>query len=247
VLVHGGWLGGWVWKHVTPSLRAAGHEVFAPTLTGLGERSHVATPEVGLDTHIRDIVNLLEYEDLHDVVLIGHSYGGMVITGVADRAAHRLAQLVYVDAFAPDNGQALYDLLPAPAEARRYYQALARSEGDGWRLPLEAQWRTGPADLLPWLNARWTDHPLKCFEEALSLNQPPGAGLPRTFIRCTKNESTGVLFARLAADPSWQVRELATEHAAMVTAPDALSSLLVDIARPARALHASADPRLSIR
>jgi pimeloyl-ACP methyl ester carboxylesterase len=230
VLVHGGWLGGWVWKHVTPALCAAGHDVFTPTLTGLGERVHIATPDVGLETHIHDIVNLLQYEDLHRVVLVGHSYGGMVITGVADRAAERLAQLVYLDAFVPENGQALYDLLPAPTEARRYYQALATSQGEGWRIPLEAQWRTGPAGLLPWLNARWTDHPLKCFDEAVRLQQPAGAGLPRTYIRCTRNDITGALFAKFAADPSWQVRELAAEHAAMVTDPQALAALLLDIA-----------------
>src|SRR5215211_1043953 len=112
VLVAGAWHGGWCWRKVTPLLRAAGHEVFAPTLTGLGERSHLAHPDVGLTTHIQDIVNLLEYEDLNDVVLVGHSYSGMVITGVAEQVPGRLAHLVYLDAFVPENGQALVDLLP---------------------------------------------------------------------------------------------------------------------------------------
>jgi pimeloyl-ACP methyl ester carboxylesterase len=109
VLVHGAWHGGWCWKKVTPLLRAAGHEVFAPTLTGLGERSHLLTRDVGLDTHITDIEQVLEYEDLRNVVLVGHSYAGMVITGVGDRAADRIGQLVYVDAFLPEHGKALTD------------------------------------------------------------------------------------------------------------------------------------------
>src|SRR5579862_6453256 len=97
VLVHGAWHGGWCWRKLTPLLRAAGHEVFAPTLTGLGERAHLATPEVGLSFHVQDVVNVLVYEDLHEVVLVGHSYGGMVITGVTGQAPERLAQLVYLD------------------------------------------------------------------------------------------------------------------------------------------------------
>lgn len=104
VLVHGAWLGGWAWKHVTPRLRMAGHEVFAPTLTGLGERVHLAHPGVGLETHIQDVVNVLVFEDLQQVTLVGHSYGGIVITSVADRTPERLAQLVYLDAFVPEDG-----------------------------------------------------------------------------------------------------------------------------------------------
>src|SRR5713101_4428932 len=107
VLVQGGWVGGWYWKRVTPLLSAAGHEVFAPTLTGLGERAHLAAPDIGLETHIQDVLGVLTYEDLSNVVLVGHSYGGMVITGVAERAPERLAHLVYFDAFVPTDGQAL--------------------------------------------------------------------------------------------------------------------------------------------
>lgn len=229
VLVHGGWFGGWVWKYVTPHLRDAGHEVFTPTLTGLGERVHLATPDVGLGTHIQDIINVLEYEDLQQVVLVGHSYGGMVITGVADRAASRIEQLIYIDAFVPEDGQSLHDLTPAPAETRRYYQELAASQGDGWRIPLEPEWRTGPLDLLPWLNERWTDHPLKCFEEPLTLHCPEQAPPPRTYIRCTENHATGMLFEKFATAPDWRVRELAAEHAAMVSAPQKLARLLLEL------------------
>src|SRR5712692_8234402 len=110
VLVHGAWLGGWCWQRVSPLLREAGSEVFAPTLTGLGERAHLLSLEIDLETHVRDVCGVLECENLKDVVLVGHSYGGMVITGVAERSAKRLSQLVYLDAFVPTDGQSLLDL-----------------------------------------------------------------------------------------------------------------------------------------
>lgn len=232
VLVHGAWLGGWVWRDVAAALRAAGHTVLTPTLTGLGERAHLGGPQVGLQTHIADVVNVLEYEDLAGVTLVGHSYGGMVVTGVADHAAHRLSQLIYLDAFVPEHGQSLHDLVPP--QGGQHNRDLAAREGDGWRIPLERQWRTGPAERLPWLEPRWTDQPLRCFEERLPLARPSGAGLPRTYIRCTQNLVTGMLFARFAADPAWRVCELPAEHAAMVSAPDALAALLDSLAEPSR-------------
>src|SRR5690349_6349785 len=113
VLVHGAWHGGWCWRKLSPLLAAQGHEVFAPTLTGLGERSHLAGPEVGLAVHVQDVASLLEFEDLREVILVGHSYGGMVLAGVAGRAAERLSQLVYLDAYVPRHGQSMVDLVPA--------------------------------------------------------------------------------------------------------------------------------------
>jgi len=110
VLVHGAWHGGWCWKKVAPALRAAGHVVYTPTLTGLGERAHLANPAIDLATHVADVVNLLEAEELDKVVLVGHSYGGMVVTGVADRAADRIGRLVYLDAANPKDGQSLVDV-----------------------------------------------------------------------------------------------------------------------------------------
>ena len=133
VLVHGAYHGGWCWKHVANSLRNAGHEVYTPTLTGLGERAHLINPEIGLDTHVQDILGLLEYEDLHDAVLVGHSYGGMVITGVAEKCPERLAQLVFLDAFIPANGQSLIELFPPEMAGR--LRAQTRLDGDGYRLP----------------------------------------------------------------------------------------------------------------
>ena len=124
VLVHGAWHGGWCWKKVAPLLRHAGHEVFIPTLTGLGERAHLLTPEVDLTTHVQDIVGVLTYEDLQEVILVGHSYGGMVISGVAQQAALRLSHLVYLDAFVPENGRCLLDYA-VPERAARM-----RAEGE---------------------------------------------------------------------------------------------------------------------
>src|SRR3954447_11262141 len=132
VVAHGAWSAGWAWKKMRPLLRASGHELFTPTYTGLGERSHLATPDVGLSTHIQDIVNVIEFEDVRDVVLCGHSYGGMVATGVADRLSERIAQVIYLDAFVPRDGQCLADLVPQRDQDERREQTVA---GDGGGLP----------------------------------------------------------------------------------------------------------------
>jgi pimeloyl-ACP methyl ester carboxylesterase len=133
VLVHGAMHGGWCWPLVAPRLPAAGHEVFNPTLTGIGERVRLAHPGIDLDTHIRDLLGIFAYEDLHDVVLVGHSYGTVVITGVADRAPERIAHLIYLDGVMAGDGQAALDFFPPAGRVSR--QALVEAEGDGWLLP----------------------------------------------------------------------------------------------------------------
>ena len=229
VLVHGGWHGGWCWDRVAPLLRDAGHEIHAPTLTGLGERTHLLDPRIGLETHVRDVVGILESENLREVVLVGHSYGGMVISGVADLAIARLARLVYLDAFVPGEGQALFDLLPP--ERRDLYRQGAREWGEGWRVPPPPPHALGVTDEAEagWLAAKLTPQPLRTFEQPVRLTNP--AVLPRTYIHCT----TGPLvpsFAPFAAhartEPGWCYRELATGHDAMFTAPDELSGLLLE-------------------
>ena len=175
VLVHGGWAGGWQWREVASLLRAAGHEVFTPTLTGLGERVHLASPDVGLDTHIQDILMVLEYEELRDVILVGYSYSGMVITGVAERAPERLAHLVYLDAYVPRDGESLLDMLGPDAAA--FIEQAAQAYGDGWRIPHD------PPDA-----PRRTPHPLKTGQQPVSLTNPAAAALPRTFIYCTQDK-----------------------------------------------------------
>ena len=133
VVAHGAWSSAWAWRKMRPLLRAAGHEIWTPSYTGLGERAHLANPAIDLDTHIKDVVGVLEMEGLNDVVLVGHSYGGMVATGVADRARARIAQLVYLDAFVPRDGQSVLDL--QPPEAAQRTRDLVQTKGDGWRIP----------------------------------------------------------------------------------------------------------------
>src|SRR5437763_2529118 len=132
LVCHGAWSAGWAWKKMHPLMQAAGHRLLTPTYTGLGERAHLAHPGIDLDAHIEDMLNVIKYEDLRDIVLIGHSYGGMVATGVADRARDRIAQLVYLDAFVPRDGEALFDIVPPEARQRMLDNAKA---GDGWRVP----------------------------------------------------------------------------------------------------------------
>jgi pimeloyl-ACP methyl ester carboxylesterase len=220
VLVHGAWHGGWCWKKVTPLLRAAGHEVYTPTLTGLGERVHLASPETDLTTHIQDVVNVLEYEDLHRVVLVGHSYGGIVIAGVADRIPSRVAHLVYLDALVPRDGEGDFDLLP---DLRAAIEEDCRINGDGWRVPPPADdmvlpW-AGSADL-PWLTSHLTSQPLKTLQEPVHLTSPSLAGIPATYIQCTDPAVPALAesVAR-ASENGWTYQKLATGHDAMVTMP----------------------------
>src|SRR6516164_2193583 len=131
LVCHGAWGGGWSWEKMHPLMQAAGFRLVTPTYTGLGERAHLANPAIDLETHIEDILNVIKYEDLGDVALLGHSYGGMVATAVADRARERVAQLIYLDAFVPRDGQALIDFLP-PQQRQRLLDSV--NAGDGWRV-----------------------------------------------------------------------------------------------------------------
>jgi pimeloyl-ACP methyl ester carboxylesterase len=207
-----------------------GHEVYTPTLTGLGERVHLASPEIDLTTHIQDVVNVLEYEDLQEVVLVGHSYGGMVIAGVADRTAPRIAHLVYLDAFVPRDGEGVFDHFGDRGAAS---QEGARARGDGWRLPPPAEealiTMAGTADL-PWLTRHLTSQPLKTFQEPIHFATPTLSGIPATYIRCTDHPlpifGESVLRAKSAG---WPFRELATGHDAMVTMPRELADLFLAV------------------
>lgn len=226
VLVHGAWGGGWSWRPtVGKLLRDAGHEVFTPTLTGLGERTHLANPEVNLDTHIQDIVNVIEFENLRDVVLMGHSYGGMVITGVADRIPERLSALVYVDAFVPQEGQSLADLVGTTAEQM---EARARAEGDGWRLPPGPGTPGASPEHVAWTIPRRAAQPVKTFTQPVHLTGG-GAELPRTYVYCT--DPPGDAFTRIAtrlrADPAWNVVEFPTSHNVHYTMARELADLLL--------------------
>jgi pimeloyl-ACP methyl ester carboxylesterase len=234
VLVHGAWHGGWCWRRVAPLLRAAGRDVQTPTLTGLGERAHLLSRAVDLETHVQDVVNVLRYEELREVVLVGHSYGGMVIAGVAERAAERLARLIYLDAFVPLDGRCLLDFFPE--RAREETLARARSEGDGWRLPPRYEEQpfgvTDPADAA-WVRSKLTAHPVATWTQPLRLASPTAAALPRTFVACTETSWFGQYADRARSEPGWGYRELPTGHDAMITTPRGLADLLREIAEEA--------------
>src|SRR4029453_13164243 len=185
VLVHGAWHGGWCWKRVAALLRQAGHEVFAPTLTGLGERAHLMSAAIDLHTHIQDILNVLQWEELSDVVLCGHSYGGMVISGVADRVPERIPSLVYVDAFVPRDGQSLVDQM-SPEGTNRMREG-ARTAGDGWRIPpiSAARFNDAPENQ-EWVDRQSVPHPLRTFEEKIRLTGAIDRITKRRFILPTK-------------------------------------------------------------
>ncbi len=229
VLVHGVWHGGWCWKKVMPRLRSAGHEVYAPTLTGLGERVHLLSPAVGLETHIQDVLGVLHYEDLRQVVLVGHSYGGMVITGVADRAAERVAQLVFLDAFVPEDGQSVLALMPP--DIATTVREVATARGDGWRvppLPPEALGITDAGDR-QWVGPKLGDQPRLSYEQPLRCTAAAGPAVPRTYIHCTGFAHTpyGPTAERIRTNPGWRYLELDTGHDAMITAPQQLADLLL--------------------
>jgi pimeloyl-ACP methyl ester carboxylesterase len=231
VVCHGAWSAGWAWKKVRPLLRAAGHDVYTPTYTGLGERAHLTSRAIDLDAHIADVLAVLDCEDLRDIVLIGHSYGGMVATGVADRAAERIAKLVYLDAFVPENGQCLFDLLPPGAGAKRLEEA--RSNGDGWLLSPNPSPPDTSAEDLAWITPRRRWQPAGTFTQPLAL-AGAAARLPRTYIYCTRitpEDTFGQFARRFRADEAWQFLEIDASHSPNVTAPEALAQLIDRIAR----------------
>jgi pimeloyl-ACP methyl ester carboxylesterase len=205
-------------------LRAAGHHLITPTYTGLGERVHLANPAIDLDTHIQDIVNVLEYEDLRDIVLIGHSYGGMVATGVADRAGERIRQLIYLDAFVPENGKSLFDYQPPDVLA--HMRNLIVTEGRGWQLPpIGIPPDTSPEDVA-WITPRRKSQPAKTFETPIQLTNPPVRD--RTYIYCKRCRPDDVFrqFLERAKREGWRNFEIDASHNPHITVPQELAALL---------------------
>jgi pimeloyl-ACP methyl ester carboxylesterase len=229
VLVHGAWHGGWCWRFVALILRPAGHAVFTPTLTGLGERAHLARPGIDLELHVQDVIAVLETEDLRDVVLLGHSYGGMVVTGAADRASERIRRLVYLDAFVPENGKCLLDYA-LPERAAKF-----REEGE--RLgsvtpPAVSLWGLVRPEQVAFVAPRENRHPYRCFTQPLRLVNPSAAALPRTFIYCS-SPATGSFdqfAAKYRGDPAWRFRELKTGHDCMILVPEEVAAVLLQSA-----------------
>jgi pimeloyl-ACP methyl ester carboxylesterase len=238
VLVTGSHCGAWAWKKVIPLLRAPGHDVYATTATGLGDRVHLASPLVHLDTHIRDVVNVLEFEELTEVTLVGWNYGGMIITGVAERVPERLAQLVYLDALVPADGENFHDTVGVSEEDRAGDRAPAQPAGPPGFLPLPsgefADWIRSiipdPADQA-WFFSKLTPHPLATYTQPIPLRNPAAAAVPRAFILCTEGKDATEPYVRTAAQvrsaPGWRYRELADTHAAPVNVPQATVHVLL--------------------
>jgi pimeloyl-ACP methyl ester carboxylesterase len=215
VLVHGAWHGGWCWQRVADRLTAQGHRVFAPTLTGVCERSHLNSPSVNLSTHISDVVNEIQWKGLENVVLVGHSYGGMVITGVAERLASKIASIVYLDAFVPADGQSLADLggkvdagdFTAPIPAARF----AVNEADR-----------------AWVDSKMTPQSTACFTEKLEVTGAYQKISRKTYIRAKKFPGFAATLEKIRSDASWKTYVVDCGHDVMIDKPDELTNILLE-------------------
>jgi pimeloyl-ACP methyl ester carboxylesterase len=230
VLLHGSWHGGWCWARVAEPLRAQGHRVYTPTLTGLGERSHLLSEDVTLDTWITDLVNVLEWEDLTDAILVGHSFGGVVITGAVDRAPQRIGHLMYLDSLILRDGESAFSTFPPDVTAARRKLAEASPGGLSVAVPHPSVFGvTDPSDVA-WVQAKCTPHPVATYEDKMSLKNPVGNGKPATYIAMKPDfASTAPGRALARAQPGWRYIELAGAHDAMVTAPQAVTDVLTSI------------------
>jgi pimeloyl-ACP methyl ester carboxylesterase len=234
LLVHGAWHSGQCWERVTPLLTMAGHRVLAPTLTGYGDTSHLLGPEIGLDTHVEDIARVIAEEDLDDVILVGHSYAGLVISSVANQVPDRVGRLVYLDAMVPEHGESAAEVMPVT----RNLIDRALNSDSGWRIPPGPEMPpplglfgvTDPADVA-WLRTMLSDQPVRCLQQPVRLDNPAVNAIPRTHIHCTVGKPEGI--TRRPVPPVQpngtpaQVWELPTGHDAMITMPAELTDLLL--------------------
>jgi pimeloyl-ACP methyl ester carboxylesterase len=237
VLVHGSWIGGWAFAGVARALRARGHDVYPMTLTGLGERSHLARPEVNLDTHIDDVVKLLTYEDLHDAVLVGHSYAGIVVTGAADRAGQRLSTVVFLDTAPTADGHRHIDFYPP--DMIETMQEQVHDRGDGWRLPFPGFERLGPPPMLAGLGAgaratleaRAVAQPFATYTQPLRLTGKSGDRHQQVLIACNGFREVAAAQPKIAGflTPAWQRHDLDTGHWPMLSAPEPLAAILAQL------------------
>lgn len=230
VLVHGAWHGGWCWEAVAGILRARGHRVGAPTQTGLAERAHLLSREITLETFIADVTDHILAEDLTDIVLVGHSFGGSSISGAAERLPDRVRSLVYLDAMLAEGGETPFDQLGPEVRARRLRMAAETS--DGLSIPVPSPEDMGVSDpaQAAWLAPRLTPHPLSTFESPLPIERRPGEGKESHYVMVTAPVYRPLEAARNRAwGYGWPIHELATGHDAMVSAPQALAELLIGI------------------
>lgn len=232
VLVHGAWSGSFTWRKVRRLLAERGHDVFTPSLTGIGERAHLTSPQVDLSLHVQDVVNAVWYEDVRDITLVGYSYGGMVVTGALDHLGARVKHLVYLDAFVPGDGQSLQDLVGRSAPIAEFFPAA------GWLQEPMAREYDDPADAA-FASPRRVPHPVGCFNEPVRLRTPlEERGVSLTYIKATgepRPEGTGGPFwiaaDRTKADPRWRYHEIETNHMIPFNRAKELVDILVDVSR----------------
>ena len=230
VLVHGGWCGGWIWRRMKATLESHGHTVYSPTLTGLGERSHLVSSDISLQTHVADIVNTVKWEDLSEIVLVGHSYGGAVITGVASRIPESIRQLVFLDAYTLENNQCLRDV-------QNFDNAIARAEqrGDGLvpppHLSKGGQYEAVPDSDIDWINGKLTPHPAKTVYGTVDLSTSTYDDIPKTYVLFIPNTIKRTIVTKNS--PGWEIYEIATNHFGIVTDAAEVAELLhqIDVRR----------------
>ena len=222
VLVHGSWAGSVVWRELAPRLRKAGHEVYAPTLTGIGARKHLLNREIDLGTHIQDVIGVIEEEDLSDIVLVGHSYGGMVITGVADRVPEKVATLVYLDAFVPENGQSCLSLLPPGVR-------LATVPGEDWLvapIPSAGFGLKRPEVIALW-ESKSAPHPLATLTQPVQLTGGIGRVRQKMYILGTEPARFARFYDKAKSDRGWTVHALPCTTFMQLEMPDELTTILL--------------------
>jgi pimeloyl-ACP methyl ester carboxylesterase len=233
VLVHGGRHGGWAWRQVATRLRRAGHDLYTPTLTGLGERAHLLRPDIGLDTHVSDLVGVFEFEDLRDAVLVAHSYGGMPVAGAMERIADRVRCVVWLDAHKPKPGESVFDLI-GPERAERM-KAMAAADGEGWFIPTSdaSWWGLTDPDQITWVNSKTTPQPVKTYTDKSGATDRAWSH-PGTVIECRPSRLPELDLARQRAraetDPRFRHRVLDACHEPMITHPDELTRMLAEAA-----------------
>jgi len=230
VLVHGAWHGGWCWRRVADRLRAGGHTVFTPTLTGLGERSHLLHAGIGLKTHITDVVNVMKWEGLTDVVLCGHSYGGMIISGVAEQMAPAIRAIVFLDAFVARNGESVQDL--TGAAVREGIQAAVR-RGDGTMPPRAAEAFGVNAADCAWVDRLCVGQPIATLTDKIVLTGARDRVPRKSYIRAKGYVNPGFdrALSELQSDPSWRTYEVPCGHDVMVDMPERLCEILLEVAQ----------------
>ena len=227
VLVHGAWHGGWCWRRVADRLRVHGHVVYTPTLTGVGERSHLIRPDIDLDIQVTDIVNVIKWEDLNDIVLVGHSYGGFVISGVAEQMESTISSIVYLDAFLPDDGQALADFW----DPERAEEQAKDAEAGVPMPPFSAELFQVNEKDRAWVDAKCTPHPPRCFTQRIKLTGARDRIAKKVYIYATGWPSHFTSsYEKAKSDPSWRLYEVPCGHDVMIDMPDRLTEILEEVA-----------------